>query len=156
MEIRRAENRDIPGMIALLKQVGQVHCQLRPDIFRSGAQKYDAADLEELLRDAARPVFVAVEGTALVGYAFCIHKECKDHSVFTDRRELYVDDLCVEEACRGQGVASALFARVKEYGKACGVDYITLNVWCGNESAMKFYEKAGLTPRNMTMEMKVC
>ena len=49
MEIRRAESRDIPGMIELLYQVGQVHHVIRPDIFRSGALKYDETALEALL-----------------------------------------------------------------------------------------------------------
>ena len=61
MEIRRAEVRDIPGMIELLKQVGQVHYEIRPDVFRGGALKYDEAALEELLRDETRPIFVAVK-----------------------------------------------------------------------------------------------
>lgn len=52
MEIRRAENRDIPGMIELLKQVGEVHHRIRPDLFRAGAQKYCESDLEKLLEDA--------------------------------------------------------------------------------------------------------
>ena len=31
MEIRLANNSDIPGMIELLKQVGEVHHKIRPD-----------------------------------------------------------------------------------------------------------------------------
>ena len=38
MEIRLANNSDIPGMIELLKQVGQVHHEIRPDLFREGAR----------------------------------------------------------------------------------------------------------------------
>ena len=45
MNIRRAENGDIPGMIALLYQVGGVHHDIRPDIFRSGAIKYTPEQL---------------------------------------------------------------------------------------------------------------
>ena len=41
MEIRKACAGDIPGMIELLLQVGEVHHKFRPDLFRSGAQKYD-------------------------------------------------------------------------------------------------------------------
>ena len=55
MIIRPAETRDIPGMIELLKQVGQVHHEIRPDLFRAGAQKYDEAALERLLRDPGGP-----------------------------------------------------------------------------------------------------
>ena len=61
MEIRLANNSDIPGMIELLKQVGEVHHKIRPDLFRSGAQKYGVSDLEELLKDESRPIFVGVE-----------------------------------------------------------------------------------------------
>ena len=75
MEIRRAENRDIPGMIELLKQVGQVHHEIRPDIFRGGAQKYSESDLSEILKDEMRPIFVAVEDGFVQGYAFCIHRD---------------------------------------------------------------------------------
>ena len=73
-----------------------------------------------------------------------------------DRTELYIDDLCVDETCRGQGIATLLYAHVTDFAKALGCTFITLNVWCGNESAMKFYEKAGMTARNIHMEMKLC
>ena len=49
MEIRLATKNEIPGMIDLLKQVGEVHHQIRPDLFRAGAQKYDEAALEAAL-----------------------------------------------------------------------------------------------------------
>ena len=156
MEIRPARSRDIPGMIALLKQVGEVHHVIRPDIFRSGAQKYNEADLETLLKDDARPIFVAVEGTFVRGYCFCIHKDVVGSAVLTDRKELHIGDLCVDENCRGQGVATKLYDHVCGYAKDCGCAFITLNVWNGNDGAMKFYEKAGLTPRSITMEMKLC
>ncbi len=125
-------------------------------LWRFGAQKYDEASLAQLLADENRPIFVAMERNAVLGYAFCVHNAWEDHGVFTDRRELYIDDICVEETCRGRGIASALFEHVRDYAKDRGVDYITLNVWCGNDAAMSFYDKAGMTPRSMTMEMKLC
>ena len=45
MEIRLAQAGEIPGMIRLLQQVGEVHHKIRPDLFRAGAQKYHEADL---------------------------------------------------------------------------------------------------------------
>lgn len=153
MEIRRAESRDIPGMIELLKQVGQVHHVIRPDIFRSGAQKYSEQELEEILQDKERPIFVAVQGRFVLGYCFCILREYRGSSVLTDRKELYIDDLCVDENCRGRGVARALYAHTCSYARQIGCNFITLNVWSGNDGAMKFYEKAGLRPRSITMDM---
>lgn len=156
MEIRRAENRDIPGMIELLYQVGEVHHVIRPDIFRSGALKYTPQMLAELLKDEQKPIFVAVKGDFVAGYCFCVRKQFRDHETFTDRTEFYIDDLCVDEGCRGQGIATALFDHAVGYARQLKEDAITLNVWCGNDSAMKFYEKVGLKPRNVLMEMKLC
>lgn len=155
MNIRFATEGDIPGMIDLLQQVGEVHHQIRPDIFRAGAQKYDEAALRELLRDSSRPILIGELEGKVAGYAFCILKNTENDPVLMDSRSLYIDDLCVDEGHRGQGIAQALYARVKEYARELGCNTITLNVWCGNKGALRFYEKAGLLPRNITMEYKL-
>ena len=152
MEIRLANNSDIPGMIELLKQVGQVHHEIRPDLFRCGAQKYSEADLEALLRDHDRPVFVGVEDGRMLGYCFCIIEEVKDHPVLRDVRSLYIDDLCVDERIRGRHVGSRLYDHVCGYARKIGCKSVTLNVWCGNDSAMAFYQSRGMKPRKIYME----
>ena len=155
MEIRFANETDIPGMIGLLQQVGEVHHQIRPDLFRSGAQKYDEAALKELLQDPARPILAAVEDGRLLGYCFCILKVTENTPVLMDDKSPYIDDLCVDETCRGKHVGKALYARACAYAKELGCRSITLNVWCGNDSAMAFYEKQGLKPRNIHMELRL-
>lgn len=155
MEIRFAEVRDIPGMIDLLQQVGEVHHRIRPDLFRSGAQKYDEAALEALLKDPARPILAAVEEDRLLGYCFCILEEMKDDPVLCDTKSLYIDDLCVDETIRGKHVGSRLYDHVCAYAKSLGCKSVTLNVWCGNDSAMKFYESRGMRPRKIYMETQL-
>ena len=156
MNIRRAQNRDIPGMIALLYQVGAVHHNIRPDIFCSGALKYDESALEMLLLDETKPIFVADDDGFVAGYCFCQIRSYCDSTVLTDRKELYIDDLCVDENRRGQHIGTILYDHAVSYAKEIGCNFLTLNVWCGNDSAMKFYEHAGLTPRNIMMETKLC
>ena len=155
MIIQRADTGHIPGLIRLLYQVGGVHHDIRPDLFRSGAIKYTEKDLKALLADENRPVFVAVEEDTVLGYCFCVIEDCRGTTVLTDRVEVYIDDLCVEETCRGQGIARTLYAHVRDWAKDLGCAYVTLNVWCGNEGAMRFYEKMGLTPRKICMEVKL-
>ena len=152
MEIRLATVHEIPGMIRLLQQVGEVHHQIRPDLFRAGAQKYSEADLEEVLKDPDRPIFSAIENGELLGYCFCMVEEVKDNTVLCDTKTLYIDDLCVEETCRGQGIASKLYAHVCDYARSIGCRSVTLNVWCGNDNAMRFYESRGMKPRKIYME----
>ena len=152
MEIRLATVNEIPGMIDLLQQVGEVHHQIRPDLFRCGAQKYSESDLAQLLQDETRPIFGAIEDGRLLGYCFCIIEEVKDDPVLCDTKSLYIDDLCVDEACRGQGIATKLYDHVSTYAKSIGCASVTLNVWCGNDNAMHFYESRGMKPRKIYME----
>ena len=155
MQIRIANSNDIPGILELLRQVGQVHHGIRPDIFRPGALKYDASALEAILPDENRPIFVAVDGNAVAGYCFCIQKDYRGSGVQTDRVELYIDDLCVEEGRRGGGIATALFRHATDYAKGLCCAFVSLNVWCGNDNAMAFYEKMGLRPRHIMLEMSL-
>ncbi len=151
--IRRAEEGDIKELLRLLRQVNNVHAKGRPDLFRMDGTKYDAGELEALLRDVERPVFVRVreDGTA-EGYAFCVlEKHLGDHNQ-TDRTTLYIDDICVDECCRGQGVGKSLYEHVLGYARALGCYNVTLNVWSLNPGAMRFYEAMGLKPYKVGME----
>ena len=155
MVICQAKNRHIPGMLRLLEQVGEVHHQIRPDIFRTGALKYDEKALLELLADSSRPIFIAQQEEDVVGYCFCVFKDYRGSGVQTDRVELYIDDLCVEETCRSKGIATALFAHVTAFARERNCAFISLNVWQGNQQAQKFYERMGLSPRCTIMELKL-
>ena len=153
MTIRFATEQDIPQMIDLLRQVGEVHHQIRPDLFRSGAQKYDEAALKKLLADEERPILAGVVDGKMVGYAFCVLQETKNDPVLCDRKTLYIDDLYVEKDVRGGGVAQAIYRGVLDYAREIHCDAVTLNVWCGNDRAMHFYEKCGLKPQKIGMEL---
>ena len=155
MMIRKAQTRDISGILALLKQVGQVHHNIRPDIFPVGTLKYNAAQLEHLLQDETRPIFIAEVENGVAGYCFCIHKVIEDTSVSVGRQELYIDDLCVDENHRRMGIARALYDHTLNYAKETGCRMLTLNVWCGNQGAMRFYEQMGMKPRNIMMELSL-
>ena len=155
MDIRLAKECDIPGILELLRQVGQVHHQLRPDIFRPDCLKYDKSALLALLQDENRPIFVAMDGSFVAGYCFCVLKDYRGSTASTDRVEIYIDDLCVDKGRRGCGTARSLFSHVEQWARDLGCAFISLNVWCGNEQALRFYEKAGLRPRHIMMEMKL-
>ena len=65
---------------------------------------------------------------------------------------LFIDDLCVDASTRGQHIGEKLFVHVKEEAKRLGCYEVTLNVWAGNTSAEKFYEKMGLKTKEQQME----
>lgn len=153
MTIRRANACDMPGLNRLLEQVLMVHHHGRPDLFKPGAKKYTDEELLTLLSDDSRPIFAAVNETGeMLGYAFCIFQQHLNNNILTDIRTLYIDDLCVDENCRGQHIGSKLYEYVLDFAKKSGCYNVTLNVWACNEGAMAFYEKMGLKPQKVGME----
>lgn len=150
--IRKATEKDIPQVLELLHQVNMVHYEIRPDLFKPHTTKYSAEELTTLFRDESKPVFVFDDGGVL-GYAFCQVSEVKDHLLLQDNKMLYIDDICVDEKARGKHVGKALFDHVKEYAQSIGCHHITLNVWEGNEPALRFYRNMGMQVQKTTMEI---
>ena len=154
MNIRRATEADIGGINRLLRQVLTVHHQGRPDIFKADAKKYTDDELAVIIRDDDRPIFVATdEKNEVLGYAFCILIQHKNDNILTDIKTLYIDDLCVEESLRGQHVGRALYEHTVAFARNIGCYNLTLNVWSCNQNAMRFYEKCGLVPQKVGMEL---
>ena len=153
MKIRRAEEKDIPRIDALLSQVLEIHAALRPDLFVSGTRKYTDEELKGILKDENTPVFAAVdENDVLAGYAFCAMNDYSGSNNMQPVRSLYIDDLCVDENARGSHVGRSLYEYVMAYAKEQGCYSVTLNVWEGNDSARAFYDRMGFGIQKTVME----
>ena len=150
--IRKAERSDIEGLIALLYQADAVHHGIRPDLFKPDTPKYGAQELEAILDDESKPIFVYFDGKVL-GHAFCQIIEVKDHRLLQDVKTLYIDDICVDEKARGQHIGKALFEFVADYARSIGCHNITLNVWEGNDPALSFYRSMGMQVQKTGMEL---
>ena len=150
--IRRASNKDIPRIIALLHQVNMVHHVIRPDLFKPHTTKYNEQELETMFKDDSKPVFVYDDGE-VQGYAFCQVTEVKDNLLLVDNKSMYIDDICVDEKARGKHVGKALYEYVRDYARSIGCHNITLNVWEGNTPAISFYKNMGMQVQKTTMEI---
>lgn len=150
--IRKANTKDIKGLIELLYQADAVHHGIRPDLFKGNTPKYDEKQLEAIIADESKPIFVYDDGKIL-GHAFCQITEVRNHRLLQDIKTLYIDDICVDESARGQHIGKALYEFVRDYAKSLGCYNITLNVWGGNDSALHFYQSMGLCVQKTGMEM---
>ena len=152
--IRKAIEEDIPRLMELLHQVNRVHYDLRPDLFKPDTTKYDEQELRQLLADESTPIFV-YEQMSVQGYLFARIEQVQDDRLLQDRKALYIDDLCVDITVRGQHIGKQLFDYVRRWAELERCQSITLNVWAGNQAALKFYQKAGMSIRKTCMEMKL-
>ena len=152
MNIRNAKNKDAKRIVSLLSQVLELHAEIRPDIFQTGTTKYTETEVEGLINNESRRTYVAVdENDELIGFALCEVRDINSHNM-VPRREMYIDDICVDGSARGRHIGSQLFEHVKQEAKKLGCYEITLNVWEGNDSARAFYDKMNMKPRSTMME----
>jgi len=150
MEIRQAALQDVGGIVRLLQQIAKLHHHGRPDLFKLNSQKFSAEEVEKILGDKDFRVFVAGSDDVL-GYCIC-KLRTSNHPVLHSYTALYIEDFCVDETLRGQGIGKKLFDAALEFGNDQDVYNIELNVWNFNEGAVKFYESLGFTARSMVME----
>ena len=92
-----------------------VHHYGRPDLFKANCRKYKNDELVKIVKDDNRPIFVAEDDGVVIGYAFCVITDRKDDNVLTDIKNLYIDDLCVDENMRDKHVGTVIYDYVKKY-----------------------------------------
>lgn len=153
MTIRRASEGDIPRILELLVQVNNVHQVRRPDLFLADKTKYNAQQLRDILQADDTPVFVADVDGVVQGYGFCILQPHIGNNNQPDHTTLYIDDICVDQAARGQHIGRTIYEYIADYARSIGCYNITLNVWEGNDAARAFYESLGMGVQKTGMEM---
>lgn len=150
--VRRAGKDDVPAIMELLKQVNRVHYDGRPDLFKL-TTKYTEDELLAIVDDDQTPVVVCVDSDGRVlGHGFCVLQRPENTRLLNDILTLYIDDICVDEAARGQHVGKMIYDAIIAYARECDCYNVTLNVWSCNPGAIKFYENLGLVPYKIGME----
>ena len=150
--IRKAELKDLYSIKRLLHQVQSVHAAGRPDIFKKGTMKFMDDELKEIITGKGLTFFVYENEDEILGYICIELKEEKETASKYKRRQLYIEDLCVDEDHRREGIASRLFDYAARLARKKGCDCLTLNVWELNDDAKRFYEAKGMFPLKTIME----
>lgn len=152
--IRLAKEEDIPRLQELLGQILIVHHQVRPDIFKSEGSKFTDAELEAVINDLNRPIFVYEdENGCILGHLFMVIQDISENDgPQKAHKSLFIDDLCVDKGARGQKIGEKLYQFALDYAKEQGCYNVTLHVWNDNAGALRFYERLGMRPRYTEME----
>lgn len=152
MKIRKAQIKDISALNRLLIQINRLHAEKRNDLFRLGV-KYTNEEIAKMINNKNYIIFCAVnEQDEVVGYAMCKFIQYLNHSIVTDVKTLFIDDLCVDEKMRRQHIGTDLLDYVMKFAKEHHCYNVTLNVWKLNENAINFYKHYGLEIQKIRLE----
>jgi ribosomal protein S18 acetylase RimI-like enzyme len=149
--LRPAVPKDLPAVNRLLGEVLHVHNGIRPDLFRPEGKKYADAELIILFSNPDAPVYVYEKDGEVLGYVF-LEIRHQDSGSLQALSTLYIDDLCVDSAHRGEGIGRILYEKALEIARERGCHNVTLHVWEGNDEARGFYEHLGMKPQFTSME----
>ena len=153
--VRFAEERDLAQVNVLRKQVNDLHVYGKPEVFKPGFGKELRDYLKVIWMDPRQKILVAEQDGQVCGFAV-LHHICRPESPFMkERRFLDIDEFCVDEKVRRQGIASAMIAYIRAYAREQGYERVELNMWEFNRGALAFYEAAGFTTYRRYMETKV-
>lgn len=137
IRIEPATERDVPVVLRLIRDLAEYE-RLAHEVRAS----------EDLLREAlfgddpAAEAVVAYAGDEPVGFALWFYT----FSTFLARRGLYLEDLFVVPAWRGQGVGRALLTHLGRIALARGYGRMEWSVLDWNDPAIRFYRSLGAKP----------
>lgn len=145
---------DIPRLQELFAQILIVHHQARSDVLKVKGSKFTDKELEGVIGDANKPVFVYEdEAGTILCHLFLIIKEVSENDDPQKTiKTLFIDDLCVEEKARGQKLGEKLYQFALDYATEQECYNATLHVWNDNQGALDFYEHLGVKPRYTEMK----
>ena len=133
-------------------QVAELHTQWRPDLFCNAEISYPKELLEEMIRE--KQVFVATINGVVVGYtAFYIWST--NGACCVPRKVMSINDFCVDEHCRNQGIGTQMMMELRALAKAFGCTDLQLTVYPQNDAAVAFYQKCGFMIKSIDMQRKV-
>ncbi len=130
---RSAERRDVPLILRYIRELARYE-KLEEEVVAT------EEILEEWLfdKEKAEVIFAVVEGKE-VGFALFFH----NFSTFLGRAGIYLEDLYVEPAHRGQDIGTALLRELARIAVARGCG--RLEWWCldWNTPSIEFYRSLG-------------
>ena len=153
MDIRFAREDELEKINELRRQVNEVHVQGKPEVFKPGFSEELQNYIYSIWEDPEQEIVVADKDGELCGFAILHHIYKPENPFMYVRDFLDIDEFCVDEHHRREGIAMALIDFIKKYAKEKGYTRIELNMWEFNRDALAFYEAAGFETFRRYMEM---
>ena len=132
IKIRKATENDFPAIFGLITELAEYEASLD--------KVSNSLELMYEQKDYFNCYVAETEEKEIIGMALYYF------SYYTwVGKTLYLDDLYVKEAWRGNGLGTRLMDKMFEIAKAEKCNRFRLQVLNWNESAIKLYEKSGFT-----------
>lgn len=150
LQLARPEDR--AAINCLAEQIHRMHVRWRPDIYCMAEEMWPQERFDDAV--SQRQLFAAKIDDRVVGYVLV---KIRNYEMLghVKRRVLLIDEICVDEARRNQGIGTEMMIEVRAIARAYGCTDLQLGVYPQNNEALAFYQKCGFRIRSIDMQMKV-
>ena len=147
--IRQATPEDAKSLVVLINELAtyeQLSHESQPDV--EALQKHLAPDAQPRCEAL---VAVAADSGAIVGMALYFY----NYSTFLTRWGIFLEDLFVKPAYRGQGIGFGLLQALAQRAVEKGCKRLDWNVLDWNDLALDFYHQLGAEPMSDWTTMRL-
>lgn len=150
IKIRKATKEDMEGL--LLFEQGVISAE-RPfdSTLKNGPIRY--YDLQKMITDQQVELVVAEHGAKLIGSGYARIERARP--IFKHEQYAYLGFMYVHPDFRGQGVNGKIMEALKAWAKKQGLTEMRLDVYHGNERAIRAYEKTGFEKHMIQMRIGI-
>ena len=153
MKIRKAVHSDIPALEHLWIEFMDHHAELDPDYVRSGdASKNWVEYMESRMESDSAIVFVAVDGSDIVGYVGALIRDCPP--IFRIQKYGFIEEIAVTADRRRQGIATRLWSAAEAWLRSRGMTTIRVNINVNNPESRGFFRRLGFFDDTETLLKK--
>lgn len=144
MEFRLASEADFDVVNRLARQVHELHVSWRPDLFRSVEYPIPHEEFSGLLQE--QRLLLAQQDGKVIAYAVFGVQQL-DVPKLMPHKTLKLDEICVDEAYRRQGVAKVFLHELMQRGREQGCNDLRLTCDPHNAAGIALYESLGMKPK---------
>ncbi len=153
IELRKALLKDFARVAELKNQIHSDYVRNAPDFYRNVEQPLTVEEYNAYIDPSGkRCANVLLDGSQIVAYAFTQVLESQNNALVYDQKQLFLDDLCVDETLRGRGYGNRLMQEIVSIAEESGCKTVELNVWDWNRSAIAFYQALGMEFTRLRMK----
>jgi GNAT superfamily N-acetyltransferase len=141
--IRRAVIEDLPAVIAMLREVDDLHREALPWLFRRVDHAALGGFLEDYITKQDRTMLLATSPEGPLGVLYIFIRQPARAPIVQPAVVAEIDALVVSPSARRQGVGSRLVRAALQWGADRGATRTELNVYEFNEAARAFWASVG-------------
>ncbi|GJM09663.1 MAG: hypothetical protein DHS20C11_19390 [Lysobacteraceae bacterium] len=150
VKVRPAQIADLPTLLEFEQGIIAAERPLARDL-KSGHINY--YDLEQLIQSDSAVVAVAETEGRLVGSGYA--KIIQGKSYAKNPRRAYLGFMYVDPALRGQAINQTVLDFLEQWSRDQGIKELVLEVYNGNQPALRAYEKAGFAKNLIQMRKEL-